>query len=132
MPAISASECREEGVHNLLLLLLPFAPTTATELLEKIKLERNLTQTFKWPEVDTNALIDDVATIVLQVKGKKKAVLEVPLTSFNGDKNLLEKIVMESDETQKVLKGEIPKRVIVVVPKAKKGQSPVNIVNFVM
>ena len=39
---------------------------------------------------------------------------------------------MESDETQKVLKGEIPKRVIVVVPKAKKGQSPVNIVNFVM
>ena len=112
--------------------MLPFAPTTATELLEKIKLERNLTQTFKWPEVDTNALIDDVATIVLQVKGKKKAVLEVPLTSFNGDKNLLEKIVMESDETQKVLKGEIPKRVIVVVPKAKKGQSPVNIVNFVM
>ena len=43
-------KCREEGVYNLLLLLLPFAPTTATELLEKIKLERNLTQTFKWPE----------------------------------------------------------------------------------
>ena len=124
--------CREEGVHNLLLLLLPFAPTTATELLEKIKLERNLTQTFKWPKVDNKALIDDVATVVLQVKGKKKAVLEVPLTSFRGDKTLLEKIVMESDETQNVLKGEIPKRVIVVVPKAKKGQSPVNIVNFVM
>ena len=63
-------ECRKEGVYNLLLMLLPFAPNTATELLGKIKSEN---QEYTWPELDTNALIDDMAIIVLQIKGKKES-----------------------------------------------------------
>ena len=123
-------ECRKEGVYNLLLMLLPFAPNTATELLGKIKSEN---QEYTWPELDTNALIDDMATIVLQIKGKKKAVIELPITSFNNDKKLLEEIIMERDETKQVLKGKDPKRVIVVIPKPKKeGQTVNNIVNFVV
>lgn len=57
-------------------ILSPWAPHLAEELWERFGHTESLT--FEpWPTVDESALVDDEIPIVVQVKGKKKAVVQV-------------------------------------------------------
>ncbi|WP_336249932.1 leucine--tRNA ligase [Stomatohabitans albus] len=59
-------------------ILSPWAPHVAEELWERFGHTESLT--FEpWPAVDESALIDDEITIVIQIKGKKKTVIQVPV-----------------------------------------------------
>jgi leucyl-tRNA synthetase len=108
-----------EGIQTLVLLLAPFAPHIADELWHLLgKGESVHTQT--WPAFDTEALVAEEITLVIQVNGKKRADIQVPA---QADKAELEKYARESEVVQRHLEGKEIKKVIVV---------PGKLVNFVV
>ncbi|RME29214.1 MAG: leucine--tRNA ligase [Deltaproteobacteria bacterium] len=66
-----------EDAEAFLLILSPWAPHIAEELWHRLGHDRSLAYE-PWPEVDDSALVDDTMTIVVQVMGRKRAVIEVP------------------------------------------------------
>ena len=124
---------RLEGIKALLIMLMPFAPKSTEAFLKRISGEEKDYAPFVWPEVDTAALAVENGTVVVQVGGKKKAVLEIPIDSCR-DKRLLESAVMNSAEAEKLLRHQSPKKIIVVPGKVQKktGKLGMSIVNFVL
>ena len=57
------------------MLLIPLAPHLAHECCEKINKQ------FYWPEYDSKLLKDESCTIVIQVDGRKRGTLEMPVNS---------------------------------------------------
>ena len=113
---------RKEGVKNMLLLMMPIAPVLSEELLLKCSVSPSQ---FEWPVFDPSALVKETSTVVIQLNGKKKAVLDVPV-SICGSQDDLKAHVMASEEVSSLLGGKSPKRAIVVF------QKTMNLVNFVM
>jgi leucyl-tRNA synthetase len=65
-----------------------------------------------WPEVDESALVQDEIKMMLQVNGKLKGDFLVPA---GADAKTIEAIALQSEVTQKVIAGQTPKKVIVVL-----------------
>ncbi|QLE57772.1 leucine--tRNA ligase [Nostoc sp. TCL26-01] len=122
--ALTDAGCKDsavyaEGIETLILMLAPFAPHIADELWQLLgKSESVHTQT--WPGFDTEALVADEITVVIQINGKKRADIQVP---SQVDKAALEKLALESEITQRYIEGKEIKKVIVV---------PGKLVNFVV
>lgn len=68
----------KEALRLATLALAPFAPHLAEEAWEILGGEGSLTYT-SWPQVDSRFLKEDVISIVVQVNGKLRGMLEVPL-----------------------------------------------------
>jgi len=66
-----------EALHVLLLLLAPFAPHIAEELWERTGHSGSIHDQ-SWPQYDEAALQRSLITIVIQVNGKRRAVLDAP------------------------------------------------------
>ncbi|MDJ0579833.1 leucine--tRNA ligase [Crocosphaera sp.] len=109
----------KEGIETLLILLAPFAPHIAEELWHNLGHENSIhLQT--WPQVDTDALVVDEITLVIQIMGKTRGKIQVPA---NSSKEELKKLARESDIGKRNLDGKEVKKVIVV---------PGKLVNFVI
>jgi len=108
-----------EGIHTLVLMLAPFAPHIADELWHLLGNE-NSVHTANWLKHNSEALIADEITLVIQVNGKKRGDLQVPAQL---DKAELEKYARESDVAQRHIENQTIKKVIVV---------PNKLVNFVI
>jgi leucyl-tRNA synthetase len=103
-----------EAVHNLVLLLAPFAPHLAEELWHRLvdpTAPASSVHHQPWPQVEASALVRDTIPLVIQVKGKVRGNLEVPA---DADASTLERLALESDVAAKWLEGHPPRRVIVV------------------
>ena len=61
--------------EKIMMLLMPLAPHLAHECCEKIN------KSFYWPEYDPKLLKDENCTIVIQVDGRKRGILEMPVNS---------------------------------------------------
>ena len=109
----------KEGIETLVLLLAPFAPHIAEELWHRLGNSSSVHQQ-QWREVDDSALTVDEITLVVQIMGKTRGTIQVPVGS---DKTALEKYATESDIAQKYIEGKEIKKVIVV---------PNKLVNFVV
>jgi len=70
-------------LYVLLRLLTPFAPHTAEELWERQGFE-GLVCKSKWPEYDPEKIIDSEVEIAVQVNGKLRASIVMPLDSDDG------------------------------------------------
>ncbi|MEJ1930982.1 leucine--tRNA ligase [Nostoc sp. NIES-2111] len=108
-----------EGIRTLVVLLAPFAPHIADELWHLLGKGESV-HTQNWPAFDTDALVADEITLVIQVNGKKRADIQVPA---QADKAELETYARESEVVQRHLEGKEIKKVIVV---------PGKLVNFVV
>ncbi|WP_413289105.1 leucine--tRNA ligase [Bdellovibrio sp. HCB337] len=77
-------------------LLMPFAPYMAEELWEKMGGE-GFVSLAPWPKYDTNLIADDTVTIGVQVNGKMRGTIEIPvdaseeaaLTAAKGVENVM-------------------------------------------
>ncbi|MGB7413788.1 MAG: leucine--tRNA ligase [Thermosynechococcaceae cyanobacterium] len=108
-----------EGIETLLLLLAPFAPHIAEELWQRLGHSDSIL--FQpWPQVDTDALVADEITLVIQIMGKTRGTIEVPASS---SKDELEQFARDSEVGQRYLEGETIQKVIVV---------PGKLINFVI
>ncbi|APD48934.1 leucine--tRNA ligase [Synechococcus sp. CS-602] len=99
-----------EALSALVILLAPFAPHLAEELWQRLGGNGSVHRQ-RWPVADPTALIQDTVQLVIQVKGKVRGQLEVPA---DADAATLERLALESEIALKWLKGQAPRRVIVV------------------
>ncbi len=102
----------EEGVRTLVQLLAPFAPHIASELWQLLGGEVDVHHT-AWPVLDPGALVEDEATIVVQVNGKKRSELRVPV-AVAQDKAQMEKFALDQEAVQRHIEGKVLRKIIVV------------------
>ena len=74
------------------MLLLPLVPHLANECLEKTN------KKFYWPQYDSKLLQEKDCKIVVQVNGKKRVILEMPINSKEST------IIEKSKKVDNVLK----------------------------
>ena len=99
-----------EGIRTLTLLLGVFVPHIADELWSRIG-GTGFTLAQPWPQWDEAALIKDDSLIIVQVNGKLRERITVPITISQDD---LEAQVLALPKIKDALAGGTPKRVIVV------------------
>lgn len=86
-------------------LVKPFAPHLACEMLEKLNADD------VWPTWDESALTADTVEIVVQVNGKLRARLDVPVDAAN-DSAKLEELAKADPNVQKYINGQEIRKVI--------------------
>jgi leucyl-tRNA synthetase len=113
------SSVYKEAIETLVILLAPFAPHIAEELWLQLG-NRESVHLQSWRKVDSDALVVDEITLVIQVMGKTRGAIQVPA---NSDRQALEQYAVESEIGQRYLEGKEIKKVIVV---------PGKLINFVV
>ena len=99
-----------EAISIYLRILAPVAPHIAEELWARLGNPYSV-HTQSWPEVDEAAAAQDEITLVLQVNGKVRDRLTVPVDIAAEDAKAA---ALASDAVQKHLEGKTPRQVIYV------------------
>jgi leucyl-tRNA synthetase len=108
--ATQAETLPRETVSAFLRVLSPYAPHLTEELWERLG-ETGLLAHATWPVHDEALCRDETNTIVVQVNGRVRASLDVPL---DIGKDELEAVAVADDRVQKHIDGKNISRVIVV------------------
>ncbi|MEG1027140.1 MAG: class I tRNA ligase family protein, partial [Oscillospiraceae bacterium] len=74
----SAGKLSKQQYKTLLILLNPFAPHITEELYQIIGFKDMLSQQ-KWPEFDASKCVEDEIEIVIQINGKVKQKITLPV-----------------------------------------------------
>ncbi len=99
-----------EAVDTLVLLLAPFIPHVTEELWQDLGYGESVHKQ-KWPVVDEAALVADEVTVIVQVNGKVRDKILMPV---NLDKAETEKMVLAQPKIAEILAGKEVKKVVVV------------------
>lgn len=100
----------EEALDIYLRMLAPVAPHMAEELWARLGKRYSIHER-SWPEVDEQATAQDLIVMVIQVNGKVRDRLTVPV---NLDQQQVHNLALASPQVQKILAGAEPRKVIVV------------------
>ena len=84
---------------KILKIMLPIVPHFASECLEDIKAEKELS----WPEIEKKYLSKNTATIVIQINGKKRAIIP---SKINTTEEELIKDIKQNKELEKFIAGK--------------------------
>jgi leucyl-tRNA synthetase len=101
---------RKEALDTLALLIGPMMPHLAEEIWQTLGHKTLLVET-AWPQADPNLVIDDQATVAVQVNGKLRATIQLPR---DCDKAVAEKAALDEVAVQRALEGKAPKKIVVV------------------
>ncbi len=96
--------------ETFVLLLAPFAPHLAEELWEQLEHKETLAYE-PWPTYDESKLVESAVEVLVQVLGKPKARLMMPV---NCDKETAEKLALASSDVQAAIAGRSVVKVICV------------------
>lgn len=100
----------KEVLEIYALMLAPIAPHMAEELWQRMGKSYSIHQQH-WPVVDQAAAADDMITLIVQVNGKLRDRISIPVGTGDEDAR---QIALASDAVQKALEGKQPRQVIVV------------------
>ncbi|WP_201581016.1 leucine--tRNA ligase [Psychrobacter glacincola] len=100
-------QVQHEALTDLLIMLSVYAPHIGEHLLEQLGLD---TITLNYPEVDKNALVQDMITMVVQVNGKMRGKMDV---APNSDPEQLKAQARSIESVAKFLTGDIKKEIVV-------------------
>lgn len=103
----------EFALKSLTQLLAPFAPHIAEEVWHDLG-ETSSIHVDHWPVHDEQYLVSDSMTIVVQVNGKVRAQITVPIDTSEDS---LKELAINEDNVLKHLDGRQPKKVIYVPKK---------------
>ena len=109
--AIDTGGLWKKALAQTLLLLAPMAPFIAEELWHRLGLPGDTVHMQKWPTWDEGDLKMDTVELVVQVKGKIKGRIEVPV---DAREDQIREAALSLDRISEILKGSEPRRVIVV------------------
>jgi leucyl-tRNA synthetase len=101
---------RQEGFEAVVRLLAPFVPHVAQVLWNKLDQEGDLIDA-PWPVEDKSALVLDTVELVVQVNGRKRALVEV---SVSATKEECEAAGLADENVTRFTIGQTVKKVIVV------------------
>lgn len=99
-----------EGFETLIKLASPIIPHICEELWQVLGHKKLLAET-AWPQYEAGLLQTDSVTIGVQVNGKMRATIELPV---NADQATAQKTALENPNVQKSLDGLQVRKVIVV------------------
>jgi leucyl-tRNA synthetase len=105
-----SSEVWTEAIGNLLTLMAPMAPHLAEELWEVTGHEFSV-HTQSWPAVDEAMAADDTITLVVQVNGRLRDRLEVPVSI---SEEAAKEMALASGPVQPHIEGKTIAKVIYV------------------
>jgi len=88
----TSGEILKSEWEKIIMLLVPLVPHLAYEFIEKINKD------LYWPKFDSKLLKDENCTIVVQVNGRKRGILQMPMNSEEKS------IIKKSKEIDNVLK----------------------------
>lgn len=103
----------KESIETVIILLSPMAPHLAEELWEKLGKKESILRT-PWPAYDTAAVIEEEVVIVIQVNGKLRSRITVPVDTSDEE---IKKSALADEKTQRWTAGKEIKKVIVVPKK---------------
>jgi leucyl-tRNA synthetase len=106
----AAHAVRQEGLDTVVLLLAPIVPHVTAVLWQALGHADDLALA-AWPVADEAALARDEVEMVVQVNGRKRAVVRVPV---NADKAACEALALAEDNVQRFVSGKALRKVIVV------------------
>ena len=95
-----------EDLVVLAKLLKPFAPHLASEMLEQLGADD------EWPRWDEKYLVSDTAEVVVQVNGKLRAKLTVPVEDLEDEAKIVE-MALADKKVQKYAAGGVKKTIFV-------------------
>lgn len=101
---------RQEALELVTLMLAPIVPHISESLWAALG-HQGLAATTPWPEVDEAALFQDSLELVIQVNGKLRGKITVPVNAGN---DLIEQAALLDENVQKFTEGKPPKKVIIV------------------
>ena len=108
--ATQATAVPKETMKTFLQLLAPYAPHIAEEIWERFG-ETELIAHATWPTYDIEVLRREEVTIVVQVNGKLRSRIQLPVDSSNDD---VEAAALADERVQKHIEGKTVRKVIVV------------------
>ena len=100
----------QEATSIYLRMLAPVCPHIAEELWERLGMPYSI-HIQPWPEVDEQATAEDEITLVIQVNGKLRDKLVVPVNITEAQ---AQEMALASETVQKFLEGATPRKVIYV------------------
>ncbi len=115
-----ARALRQEAFEAIVLLLNPIVPHASHALWQALGHAETLLDDLPYPKADPAALVRDALKLAIQVNGKLRAEIEVPV---NATKDAIEQQALADPAVQKFTTGQTIKKVIVV---------PGKIVNIVL
>jgi leucyl-tRNA synthetase len=101
---------RSYAMRHLAILLSPFSPHIAEEIWQITRAD-GLVSEAAWPQTDHKWLITDNVEIAVQVNGKVRATLLLPV---DCDKQKVKEDALNLDAVKRYLNNQSPKRIIVV------------------
>lgn len=111
----------KEELRIFSILLNPFAPHVTEEVYEACKLGNGILAEAEWPEYDESKCVDESVEIVVQVNGKIKAKLNIPV---DADKDAVLDLAKNDENVKKAIDGMkiikeivVPKKLVNLVAK---------------
>ena len=108
-----ANELPRDAVDSLVLILSPFAPHLGEELWRRLGHEDTISYE-PWPDFDPDALVEDTVTIPVQINGKVRDRLEIPVGTT---RQTIEPLVLEREKIQQFTDGKQVVKFILVPDK---------------
>ena len=99
-----------EAVESILILIAPIVPHFSEELWSRLGHEESIFRA-SWPEVEPSALGVEEVTIAVQVNGKVRSRLTVPV---DGEEEAIEQAALADEKVRKHLEGKEVVKVIVI------------------
>lgn len=109
-PSEAGQWIRQEALERITQMLSPIVPHITQQLWEALG-HATLLATSPWPKVDETALVQDAVELVIQINGKLRGRLRVPV---NASPEEIEALALGDTDIQRHLSGAAPKKVIVV------------------
>jgi leucyl-tRNA synthetase len=100
----------KEALEAVVRLLNPFVPHICEELWQTLGHQQSV-EVSGWPSWDEEALKSDVVTLVVQVNGKVRGKIQIPVAA---DQAYIEKEALGEANVQRYLEGKQVRKVIIV------------------
>ena len=97
----------KQNFEKILISMMPVVPHLSSEILSKL----NALENIKWPEINEKYLIQEEIEIVIQVNGKKRAIIKI---GKENDENQIIEIIKKTKVIEKYLKNVNIKKTIYV------------------
>ena len=111
----------KEELRIFSILLNPFAPHVTEEVYEACKLGNGILAEAEWPKYDESKCVDESVEIVVQVNGKIKTKLNIPV---DADKDTVLELAKKDENVRKAIDGMniikeivVPKKLVNLVVK---------------
>ena len=101
---------KQNVLEHVLLMLSPVVPHICHQLWQLLGHETAIVNEL-WPQVDESALVEDSIQYIVQVNGKLRDKLEVPVDT---DKEAIEQLALKTDGAIRNTEGKTIRKVIVV------------------